>query len=170
MDATLTRFLNKTQKVYRKLSNLREPYTSMKLDYGGQAASDLIKSMIAGNEPCMICRFGRTEMGAILRYLNIIDNRSLLIKSIKYIQGEIDSFWWDNEIKFSMSNLAGFFPANEEFLAKFGDRILRDIRNIDILGSWIVGEARLLKFFSEAKIVRLRDLEPYYHSHQQFSV
>ena len=103
-------------------------------------------------------------MKATLNQLDIASNEGLLNKSIKYIRGDIGPFWSDDNIGFLMHNLSGFFPADAAGLKNFANLMLRDLQNIDILGSWLADETRLEKFFPNAKIVPLKDLEPYYHA------
>ena len=120
--------------------------------------------MLAGNDSCLICRIGSTELKATLNQLDIASSDGLLTKSIKYIRGDIGPFWCDDNIRFLMHNLSGFFPADAAGLEKFANLMLRDLQNIDVLGSWLADEIRLEKFFPNAKIVPLIDLEPYYHA------
>ena len=169
--------LNKMQILYRKLSRSLSKCTSdrsignvdvqaarsLHFDYQGQQANDVIRDILIRDQPCMIARFGGNELSVILTYLNINDNVSSIAKSIKYIKGEIGPFWFSDSVKHRISYQAGFFPSNETYLNMFVERMLSDSRNIDILGSWLEGEARLVKIFPHAKIVRLEDLEPYYH-------
>ena len=165
MHKVVTYPLNGTRKAYEIFFKLPETSTPMRLDYEGQAASNFIKDLILNDQPCMISRFGANELQATIRYLDITENKSFIIKSLKYIRGEAGKFWWDDSVKFSMEKHGGFFPANEEFLARFGNRMLTDIKNIDVLGSWLAGEARLSQFFPKAKTIPLGDLDPYCHSH-----
>lgn len=163
MQYLFTRILNRIRKVYIKSFNLPDPNPRLKPDYMGQLASDLIKKTIASNQPCMIARLGSTELRAILRHLYISDRRHPLIKFNAYMRGEIDPFWWDSGIQNAMSELSGFFPVTEKYLTQFGDRMLQDLGNIDILGSWLESEVKVAQFFPQAAIVPLEDLEPYYH-------
>ena len=158
------RLLELTRRAYAKFLLSSDPKGYLKFDYEGQAASDLIKDMLAGNEPCMISRFGSYELEATLNYLDVVGDGSFISKSINYIRNEIGPFWWSDKITFFMRHNAGFFPANAANLQEFAKIMLKEIRNIDILGSWLASEARLASFFPNAKIVQLSDLYPYYHS------
>jgi hypothetical protein len=62
-----------------------------------------------------------------------------------------------------MSNNAGFFPTDDASLSKFCRLYLDDMRQIDILGSWLNGEVAFSRYFAGAKIIPLQDIEPYYH-------
>ena len=165
MHHLYTRILHGIRKSYLNVSRLPNPHQPLKPDYVGQTASDFIKTAIASNQPCMIARLGSGELEVTLRHLHISDSRDGFSKFKAYMRGEIDSFWWDDRILDGMSSNAGFFPATEEYLTRFGDRMLRDISNIDILGSWLAGEAKVAPFFPNATIVPLETLEPYYHPH-----
>lgn len=163
MNKIAVELLKGAKLLYSRLIKLSDQKPCLKFDYHGQAASDFIKAMLNSSNPCMICRFGSHELSAILNYFDIICKGGYFSKSIKYIKCEIGSFWWDDTIRSLMLNNTGFFPANAEYLERFANIILRDIRNIDILGSWLVGEARLANYIPHATTVRLIDLEPYYH-------
>ena len=164
MNKTVTFFLKKARRCYSKLVKSTEQNRHIKPDYHGQAASDFIKEMLAGNKPCMICRLGSNELKATLNHLDIENSDDLFLKSIKFIRGEIGPFWWDDHIRYLMRNFAGFFPANADCLERFAKGMLHDMQNIDILGLWLADEIRLEKFFPNAKTVPLTDLEPYYHA------
>jgi hypothetical protein len=156
--------LNGTKLLCTKLLKPRDQKPCLEVDYHGQTANDLIKEMLVSSSPCMICRLGSTELKATLNYFDIICNGSYFSKSIKYIRGETGPFWWEDEIKVEMLNCSGFFPPRAEYLERFAKMMLREMQNIDVLGSWIAGEYRLTNYFPNASIIRLEDLEPYYHS------
>jgi hypothetical protein len=152
------------RKIYREILKPRKSDSSLKIDCFGQAASDLVKDRLSGPLPCMISRLGSTELWAILQYIDTVrDSRCFLVKATEFIQGKIDTFWWEDYLKLQMQNWSGFFPADEPSLSAFGERMLKDIGDIDILGSWLLGERRLAHLFPAAKVVNLEDLEPYYH-------
>jgi hypothetical protein len=156
--------LKQTRRFYTKLLKSSDQRRCLELDYQGQEASNYIKQVLTDNKPCMICRLGSNELNATLNYIDISNSRGFFSKFIEYLRGEIGPFWWDDEIRHSMNIVAGFFPANLAYLERFANIMLRDIQNIDVLGSWLVDEVRLANFFPTAKIVCLTDLEPYYHS------
>jgi hypothetical protein len=153
------------RKIYRKILKTHESDSSLKVDCLGQAASDLVRNKLADPTPCMISRFGSNELWTTLRYMDVVkDSRSSLVKAIEFTQGKIGVFWWEKALKLQMQNCAGFFPADESSLANFGERMLQDMQNIDILGSWLQEERRVADFLPNAKVVKLADLEPYYHA------
>ena len=164
MNKSSIALLNKAKNLHTRLNNECLQIPSLELDATGQAASDLIKETLERPEPCLICRLGSIELRAALIYLDKMSAGNFLSKAYKYVKGEIGPYWWDGGIKYQMHNNAGFFPPDEDYLAKYGKLMLNDIQGIDILGSyWVGGEVRVKKLFSKAKIVELPDLEPYYH-------
>lgn len=164
MNKITIALLKQARIFYIKLINLSNKQQYLKLDYHGQSASNYIKEKLTTNKPFMITRIGSNELKAILNYLDINNNDSIISKSIKYIRSDTGPFWWDDEIKILMRNGAGFFPANAAYLERFANMLLSDLQNADVLGSWLFDEIRLANFFPNAKIVRLTDLEPYYQS------
>ncbi len=72
-------------------------------------------------------------------------------------------FSLNSSIKTRMGIGAGFFPVTEKSLEAFGSRMIKDIENIDVLGSWLKQEVEVLEFMKGASLVGLTDLEPYYH-------
>ncbi len=57
-----------------------------------RAASDLIKTALLSSDPCMICRFGATELNTILRYEANQKDGNFIIKSKRYLLGETRPF------------------------------------------------------------------------------
>ncbi len=150
-----------SRKSYRKIF---KPANKLPIDLTGQAASDLIKDTLSADAPCMISRFGSVELSAVLNWMAVHDESGSFRKSLKTIFGESQYFWWDDWVMSQMSNVAGFFPSNPTNLSKFAEKTLEDVRNIDILGSWSIGEKLAMDYNSGAKVVELIDLDPYFHS------
>lgn len=165
MNQTIIRGLNSLRRRYKD----RHPentvfgvsYDDAKLS--GQAASDLIKEKLLGNEPVMICRFGSVELNCVLNYYFINKNASFISKARSYVKGNTTAFWWEEETIKTMCNNAGFFPASTELLTKFAELMLNDMKQVDVLGSWLKEEKLLSHYLSNAIKVRLPDLEAYYH-------
>ncbi|MEO0374443.1 MAG: hypothetical protein AAF329_07365 [Cyanobacteria bacterium P01_A01_bin.17] len=175
MDKKNELILNKARRIYKKIDVFSPPRknewdlfvpkngTPLTIDSQDQEAGSLIKDQLANSSPCMISRLGRTELRAILIYRTMQENPNIYSKIIKYIRGDIGYFWWNDFIKDKMQVNSGFFPSDEVMLDKFCKRMLSDIRNINILGSWLDGESCLTSFLKQAKAVPLIDLEPYHH-------
>jgi hypothetical protein len=133
-------------------------------DLRGQASSDRIKSELLADRPSMICRFGSTELNSLLGYLGHKGGYSPSISNhIRFITGDIPSYGFDPEYVWCMANLSGFFSADVDQLIKFGDLMLEDMKQVDILGSWRREELFFSKELAHVVKVELLDLEPYEH-------
>jgi len=133
-------------------------------DVAGQAASDVIRARVDGDEPAMVARLGLVELRCLLNYLAVRDEASLLRKSARFVRGRTPPFWWDDATALAMLMNAGYFPTDPRSLAQFCERMLADLPSVDVLGSWLLGEQVLAPYLHDAVRVRLRDLEPYYHA------
>lgn len=122
-------------------------------------ASEMIYNLLNGNKPCMIARFGSTELACIINYLNVKENNHSFIK---YIKGETGDWWWNPNIMKQMQNWSGFFPATPTELSRFSETMLQDMQQVDILGSWIKDERFVEKYIQRAQKVHLRLLEPFW--------
>jgi len=107
--------------------------------------ADLIYSAIINDKPLMVARFGSVEIKAILY--------PRLPKFVRQFLKE--------KIFSTMANNAGFFSITDESILKFSEMMIKDMQELDILGSWRIEEKFLLKYFPFAKRVALESLEPY---------
>lgn len=163
----LTEFVAKTTVGIRKAKKILlsdSGYRGLPVDYPKQAASDLICDRLLDSQPCMISRLGTVELQTILCYLNIQRKpKFALEKQISYLARQTPKYWWSNYRKLSMSKNAGFFPATAENLDRFARLYLEDIRNIDIIGSWLKEEREIVDLLSDARVVTLGSLQPWEH-------
>jgi len=162
VNGLLIRALNKARRVAFKADRYTEDGPALTPDCEGQTASDVIREKLLAAKPCMIARFGNTEMRTILRRRNRTRS-SLAMNFVRYVLGKQGPFWWDEEIRREMSFSSGFFPCTDKALDKFGDLYLRDAREIDVLAPWTPGETALAEFFTRTRLIPLLDLEPFYH-------
>ena len=97
-------------------------------------ASELIYNLLMQDKPCMIARFGAFELATVVNYLGTrCEHRS----AWKFVKGEQGQWWWNRKLMAAMKNNAGFFPATAEGLSRFGEMMLRDAKEVDLLGSWL---------------------------------
>lgn len=123
-------------------------------------ASELIYNLLASGKPCMIARYGSTEMFAITNYLGVTAKHH---SAWKYIQGKQFAWWWEDNVKDQMTRWSGFFPSTEENLMKFGEMMVEDSKQVDILGSWLPDEETMIAGFKlDLTKVTLLSLEPYW--------
>lgn len=122
-------------------------------------ASDMLFNLLSSEEPCMIARFGSTEMSAIINYLGVNSNNHSILK---FIKGEQSEWWWNKNIMNQMQEWSGFFPSNPRNMQLFGDLMLHDIKEVNILGSWLYEESVLSSYMPNIQKVSLLNLEPFW--------
>lgn len=123
-------------------------------------ASEQIYNLLASGKPCMIARYGSTEMLAITNYLGVTAKHH---SALKYIQGKQFAWWWEDNVKDQMTRWSGFFPSTDENLMKFGEMMVEDSKLLDILGSWLPDEDILKKNYNLGfQYISLRNLEPFW--------
>ena len=134
----------------------------IKIEYKGQAASDLIKDQLSEDKPLLVGRLGRLEREVIRRYQNSRSSGSTWQKTYRYFFQKSGPFWWDDDFRFQIQNNAGFFPAVQPALERLAQRLLDDLVIADILA--VFGdEGELIKGIGSLEPILLTDLEPYYH-------
>lgn len=156
-------------KAFRKLYDIKThgyyQLPPLQWEEDPDKASDMIYNLLVQDKPCMIARFGSTELSAVINYLGIhVPKHSI----IKYIKREIPEWWWDKNVIRFMQNNSGFFPPTEENLSRFCKMMLEDAKEVNILGSWRLEENFLCEQLVEAQKVKLVLLEPY-HSKNPWS-
>ncbi|WP_158847907.1 hypothetical protein [Algibacter sp. L1A34] len=153
----LTKFtLKALRKIYQKTDK-----QSFKFVRGTEEqAYTTLNKKILDNEPCMIARLGSTELTCLLNYLSIKENKH---QYLKYIKGECEPFWWNENIMLQMQNWSGFFPADQENLTRFCELMLENIKEVDILGSWLFAEKNVDIYRKKNSVnMHLRLLEPFW--------
>lgn len=128
---------------------------------GADNVSSLISERILSNRPLMIARFGANELSCLVNYLSVISEKH---DWKGYLKGTSAEWWWNEGIVYNMKNNAGFFPTTNENLLKFGELMLHDIGQLDILASWLSYEKKLGPRLDGVIKVPLTDIEP---SHAQ---
>ncbi|WP_243348779.1 hypothetical protein [Parabacteroides sp. FAFU027] len=130
-----------------------------KLFSSKEYANDLIYRCLVKEEPCMIARFGSTEMTCLVNYLGVIQNNR---KWNDFIKGVSIQWWWDPQIINQMQIWSGFFPRRIDKVEQFCELMLQDIQQVDILGSWLNEERYFNNELIKAKRIVLEDLEPFF--------
>lgn len=108
-------------------------------------ASELIYNLLASGKPCMIARYGAFELASVINYIGVSNPCH---SYLKYISGKAPQWWWNKRLMKFMQSNAGFFPSTEENLMKFGEMMIEDSKQLDILGSWLPEEKILKKKFN----------------------
>ena len=145
------------RKVYtRFLGNKIEKPTCIQ---DPEKASKLLYDILASKEPCMIARFGSTELTCLSNYIGVKSQKK---QYFSYIRGESNPWWWEKNTINQMQQWSGFFPLEQEKIDKFCELMLEDMKEVDILGSWLPNEKDFENEISKATKVHLIFLDPYW--------
>lgn len=149
-------------KILRKLYSKTlgaSPFSLLKREENPDKASEMIYQLLSQDKPCMIARFGSTEMSAIINYIGVnADHHSIW----KFIKGQQPEWWWNKNIMNQMEQWSGFFPPTPENMQRFGKIMLEDAKEVDLLGSWLKEESYIANYINKAQLVHLRLLEPFW--------
>lgn len=137
--------------------------TSDNCDYFGQEASDLIRAGLEGDAPFAVSRFGHSELRAVLTYLHVREQDSDWKKLFAFIKGDKVEPWWSDNTIHKITHNAGVFPVSLEVIERFCELTLKDIPDIDVLGSWLGGERWIKGRMPHAKFMRFHDFYHFLH-------
>ena len=151
-------FLKIVRKLYLKIVVLKKPPKSV-CEQHPDKASSIIFDALMSDTPCMIARFGSTELICLKNYLGVKNNKG---KYIDFIKGKAQAWWWEENIIHQMQQWSGFFPARENKIVKFCELMLQDIPEVNVLGSWLADESLFAEELKNAEKIHLRLLEPYW--------
>ena len=150
------------RKIYQKTVLSHRSSYVMPEDVGlsPEQSSDIIFNKLNSDAPCMIARFGSTELLAIQNCLAV---ESFEHSVIKYIRGEQSQWWWmDSAIK-QLELWSGFFPSNPETISKFTKLMIEDSKVLDVLALW-TGNEKAMPLPQHCEYIHLLMLEPYWSS------
>jgi hypothetical protein len=153
-------------KIGRKLYLTANPDSTQfsrnwKLFSNKEYANKIIYDALTSKDPCMIARFGSTEMLALMNHWGVHNLKES--KSIKrFIKGQTPPWWWERSMVHQMQNWSGFFPPTVDHIEKFCALMLNVMPQVDILGSWLKQEEFFRNNLKNARRVVLEDLEPFF--------
>src|SRR5688572_3298263 len=138
--------------------------TSDNCDFFNQSASDLIRAGLESKIPFAVSRFGYSELRTLLTYLHIQEKGSKFTKLFSFIKGDkVEPWWCENTTKIITHN-AGLFPKQIDIIEKFCQMSLRDMQEIDVLGSWLGGESWIKPVMPNTKFMRFHDFYHFLHA------
>ena len=156
------------ERILKLLYPLREWLSPAKnrhllCDYKDEEASELISNMLLNDAPCMIGRFGATELAGMTCVRNMESSLPIWNKYWKILRGEMRvANKWNRRIRQHMADWSGFFPLTDDALTKFTRLMEQDASCLDILGSWLSEEVQIRNLFSTAAIIPIETiLYPY---------
>lgn len=127
--------------------------------------NNVIAQLLTKDEPCMIARYGATELSCIFNFLTIKkQDRNIW----RYIRGETSDWWWNPKLMKQMEQWSGFFPPTEEKLELFCNQMLYDSKSLDVLAVLPFWESRIQYISNEipshVQFLRLPSLDPFLFS------
>ena len=123
----------------------------------GQVANDYIYERLSTepSTPLMLAKFGSIELGVLCAYETKLNYpTSAYIKDV--LHGQIPIY--NNSVLNSLCKLSGFFPNDLDLGKKFYKLVLADMKEIDILASYVYGEKYMDKYLNCIRV----DLDGYY--------
>jgi hypothetical protein len=120
----------------------------------------MIYDLLNADKPCMIARFGATELTTMVNYLGVKQGKPQNI--LKYIKGDYLDWWWYPGMINQMKMWSGFFPPTGENLGRFCEMMTEDAKEVDILGSWLEKEYYYREQLKGAQKVAIELLEPWH--------
>lgn len=123
----------------------------------GQMANDYIYESLNAmpSMPLMCAKFGTTELGVVCAY-EIKHRYPLKAYLDDFLHGRVSVY--RKNILDGLCRLSGFFPNNLQLGEKFYNLVLDDMREIDVLASYIYEEKYIAKYLNCVKV----DLDGYY--------
>lgn len=124
-------FIRVLKHMYR--NTVHKQFLNPECDCDRQSSNDKIYSLLKSGKPCMIARFGTTEINCINNYLCVKSDKPYFQKCVEYITDYTHTPWWNKDHWKIMSLWSGIFPPCQNTAEKFSERYLQDIPEIDIL-------------------------------------
>ena len=123
----------------------------------GQMANDYIYESLNAmpSKPLMCAKFGTTELGVVCAY-EIKHRYPLKAYLDDFLHGRVSVY--HKNILDGLCRLSGFFPNKLQLGEKFYNLVLDDMREIDVLASYIYEEKYINKYLNCVKV----DLDGYY--------
>lgn len=118
--------------IFRKLTGKK--FLPPVCDCDRQSSNDKIYDLLSNGRPCMISRFGTTEINCVNNYLTVKSKDSFVKKYWNYISDNTATPWWDEEHIKTMGSFNGVFPGTQETAERFSEIYLQDAPEIDLLG------------------------------------
>ena len=121
------------RKAIRILCNKK--YLKPECDCDRQSSNDRIYNLLISGKPCMISRFGTTEINCINNYLCVKKGKTHFWKCLKdYLLDNTHTPWWNTSHFNTMQQLSGIFPPTLNTAVAFSQISLEASKQIDLLG------------------------------------
>ena len=95
-------------------------------------SNDVIYELLSSSAPCMIARYGSSELSHIVDYMGVRDEHHSIYKYIFY---KMPQYWWKSEKGNVIKSLINNIGSVDE-RCHYAQLSLDDSKEVDILGSW----------------------------------
>jgi hypothetical protein len=153
--------LKALRKLYSKCSGSKN-FPKPECDQDPDSAAQTIFNALMSDKPCMIARFGSTEMACLVNYIGVKNHQNRIFD---YVKGLSQPWWWEPNIINQMQQWSGFFPARADKIEQFCELMMKDIPEVDVLGSWLPEERYFENQLINVNKVRFTLLDPYWALH-----
>lgn len=145
------------EKVYPKIGTPRQ-FPPLVYEKDQYKCRDVMNSVFERKEPCMVTRYGATELRVVLNYWGTLEKKH---SYIKYIKGEQFAWWWQWGVLNQVKMWSGFFPTEPEYLERYAKLMMDDSQYIDVLGCMAPQEPLMKPYLKrDVERIRLRYIEP----------
>lgn len=145
--------------IYRKIT--KKQFLAPECDYDRQSSNDKIYNLLAAGKPCLVARFGTTEINCINNYLTVHGPETFWRKCWNYISDKTATPWWNKDHFKTMCVYSGIFPIGQETAERFSERYLKDTPQIDLLASHQYAE-KFMPLRNDIERVQLEMLYPFF--------
>ncbi|RYU93718.1 hypothetical protein [Emticicia agri] len=159
MNNVSIKILKATKRIYLQYLAKSSTMPIISREENPDIASEYIYRALMDDQPRMIARFGSTEMLCVLNYLGVKNPKKDIIA---FIKGKARPWWWEDKTINQMYQWSGFFPPTIDKIEQFCELMLREISNVDILGSWLTDENSFEQELRNSYKVNLELLNPYF--------
>ena len=150
--------LTSLRLIYGKVFNVQQ-LRMPDYEQNPDTVSKIIYDKLMEDKPCMIARFGSTELTTVVNYLGIKNPDKNIIH---YVKGESLPWWWNQNMLNQMQQWSGFFPPTQGKIEQFCELMLEDMKEVDVLGSWLEYENYFEKELKDVSKVKFIYLEPFW--------
>ena len=148
------------RKGYWKLTG--KTFLAPDCDCDRQSANDKIYNLLVSGKPCMISRFGTTEINCTNNYLCVRRASGNYLGTLKdYLSDKTHTPWWNTNHFKTMAQLSGIFPPTQETAERFSEINLEAIPQIDLLGCHQYYE-KFMPLRDDVQKVQLEMLYPFF--------
>lgn len=147
------------RKAYRLIKS--PMFLPPECDCDRQSSNDKVYDLLKTGKPCLIARFGTTEINCINNYLCVERKRNFIRKCWDYISDNTHTPWWNKGHWRTMYTYSGIFPPCQETAERFSEQYLKDTPEIDILASHQYYE-RFMPLRTDVEKIQLEMMYPFF--------